>query len=328
MSREVRITDPLAGQEILQNLKVHEGGTFLSTFGEVPVIVEAFDEPYVAQQVDFKNDAWEVQLPFGVHYAFQLESLSLDEWDRFHGYTANKVPFVMSRKAQANFFNLLDGFDDDAVEFKGKNYEIPPYWPSNANIEKASHWTRIYKEEENPGWNLGEPAEALKDMLPRLKPSRSRVLVLGCGEGHDAAFFAQSGHIVTAVDFSPSAIERAKNLYGHLPGITFVEADVFKLPRDFDQSFDIVFEHTCYCAINPAKRQDLVKVWNRVLVKGGHLMGVFFAFERRSATPYGGTEWELRQRLKNSYQPIFWGRWQKSVPRRQGREFFVYSLKL
>ncbi|KYG66380.1 hypothetical protein AZI86_04810 [Bdellovibrio bacteriovorus] len=327
ISREVRITDPLAGQEILQNLKVHEGGTFVSTFGEVPVIIEAFDEPYVALQVDFKNGAWEIQLPFGVHYSFELESLSLDEWDRFHGYASNKVPFVMSRKAQASFFNMLEGFDDDSIEFQGKTYEIPPYWPENKNIEKAAHWTRIYKEEENPGWNLGEPAEALKDMLPRLKPARSRVLVLGCGEGHDAAFFARSGHIVTAVDFSPTAIERAKKLYGDLPGLTFVEADVFNLPKDYDQSFDIVFEHTCYCAINPAKRKDLVKVWNRVLVKGGHLMGVFFAFERRQATPYGGTEWELRQRLKNSYQPIFWGRWQKSVPRRQGREFFVYSLK-
>lgn len=327
MSREVRITDPLAGQEILQNLKVHEGGTFISTYGEVPVIVEAFDEPYVALQVDFKNDSWQVQLPFGVHYAFDLESLSLDEWDRFHGYTANKVPFVMSRKAQASFFNMLEGFDDDSIEFQGKTYEIPPYWPENKNIEKASHWTRIYKEEENPGWNLGEPAEALKDMLPRLKPARSRVLVLGCGEGHDAAFFAKSGHIVTAVDFSPEAIERAKKLYGDLPGLKFVEADVFNLPRDFDQAFDIVFEHTCYCAVNPAKRQDLVKVWNRVLIKGGHLMGVFFVFERRQATPYGGTEWELRQRLKGSYQPIFWGRWQKSVPRRQGRELFIYTLK-
>jgi 2-polyprenyl-3-methyl-5-hydroxy-6-metoxy-1,4-benzoquinol methylase len=39
---------------------------------------------------------------------------------------------------------------------------------------------------------------------------RCRVLVLGCGEGHDAAFFAQNGHIVTGVDISPEAITRAQ----------------------------------------------------------------------------------------------------------------------
>ncbi|KHD88652.1 MAG: hypothetical protein OM95_07550 [Bdellovibrio sp. ArHS] len=327
LSREIRIQDPLVGQELLQNLKLHEGGTLLSTIGETPVIVEAFDEPYVASQVHFHDGTWEISLPYGVHYSFQLESLSLDEWDRFHGYASNNIPFVFSRKAQASFFNLLDEYGDDFIEFQGKTYEIPNYWPANENVEKETYWSNIYKEEVNPGWNLGEPAEALKDMLPRLKIARSRILVLGCGEGHDAAFFATAGHFVTAVDISPEAIERAKKNYGHLSNLTFLEADLFKLPRDFDQAFDVVFEHTCYCAINPAKRQDLVKVWNRVLVSGGHLMGVFFTFEKRQGPPYGGTEWELRQRLKSSYHPIFWGRWQKSVPRRQGKELFIYTKK-
>lgn len=329
LSREVRIQDPLVGQELLQNLKLHQGGTLLSTIGETPVIVEAFDEPYVATQVEWKEEGhWEISLPYNVHFEFSLESLSLDEWDRFHGYTtANKIPFVMSRKAQASFFNLLEEFGDDFIVFQDKTYQIPLYWQPHQDIEKEQFWSQIYKTTENPGWNLGEPAEALKDMMPRLKISRSRVLVLGCGEGHDAAFFARAGHVVTAVDISPVALERARSLYGNLPDLHFVQADIFKLPREFDQSFDIVFEHTCFCAINPEKRSDLVKVWNRVLAPGGHLMGVFFTFEKRQGPPYGGTEWELRQRLKSSYHPIFWGRWQKSVPNRQGKELFVYCKK-
>lgn len=327
LSREVRIQDPLAGQEILQNMQLHEGGTLLSSIGETPVIVEAFDEPYIALQVSKTDSGWEIHLPYSVHYSFKLESLSLDEWDRFHGYAANKIPFVMSRKAQASFFNLLDGFDDESIEFQGKTYEIPPYWSSEKAVEKEAYWSEIYKTEENPGWNLGEPAEALKDMMPRLKISRSRVLVLGCGEGHDAAYFAQAGHFVTAVDISPLALEKAKAKYGHLENIKFIQADLFKLPREFEDSFDVVFEHTCYCAINPEKRQELVKIWNRALVSGGHLMGVFFAFEKRQGPPYGGSEWELRQRLKSHYQPIFWGRWQKSLPRRQGKELFIYCKK-
>lgn len=327
LSREVRIQDPLVGQELLQNLKIHPSGTLLSTIGETPVIVEAFDEPYVASQVHFKDDHWEISLPYGVHFAFSLESLTLDEWDRFHGYTANKIPFVMSRKAQASFFNLLEEFGDDFIVFRGKTYKIPNYWSPRHDVEKETFWSQIYKSEANPDWNLGDPAEALKDMLPRLKISRSRILVLGCGEGHDAAFFAKAGHVVTAVDISPLAIERARKLYGDIENLTFLQADLFNLPREFDQAFDIVFEHTCFCAINPSKRQNLVKVWNRVLVSGGHLMGVFFALEKREGPPYGGTEWELRQRLKNSYHPIFWGRWQKSVQKRQGKELFIYCKK-
>jgi SAM-dependent methyltransferase len=327
LSQEIRIQDPVAGREILQNMQVHEGGTFVSTFGGTPVIVEAFDQPYVAEQVDVQNGNWSLLLPYGLTLSFKLQSLTLDEWDRFHGYTENQVPFVLSRKAQAEFFNLLEEYGDDYIEYDGQKIDVGPYWEPNPKIEKENHWTRIYQEEINPGWNLGEPAEALKDMLPRLKIARSRILVLGCGEGHDAAFFAAAGHFVTAVDISAEAIERAKKLYGHLEHLKFIQGDLFKLSRDYDQSFDVVFEHTCYCAVNPSKRNDIVKVWNRVLIPGGFLMGVFFVFERRQATPYGGTEWELRQRLKASYQPVFWGRWQKSVPRRQGRELFVYAQK-
>lgn len=327
VSRELRIQDPSAGREILENLKVHQGGTLLSTFGGTPVIVEAFDEPLVAQQILLDGKTWKIQGLYGTEFTFNLQSLSLDEWDRFHGYTDTFVPFVMSRKAQATFFNMLEEFDDESITWDGRTYEIPAYWPDKPEIEKENFWSKSYQNDNNPGWNLGEPAEALKDMLPRLKIARSRILVLGCGEGHDAAMFAAAGHVVTAVDISPLALERAKKLYGHMENLKFVQADLFKLPRDWDQSFDVVFEHTCYCAINPIHRQDLVKVWNRVLAEGGHLMGVFFTFEKRQGPPFGGSEWELRQRLKNNYQPIFWGRWQKSVPNRQGKELFIYCKK-
>lgn len=326
LSREIRIQDPEAGKELLENLKLHEGGTLISTFGGTPVIVEAFDEPFIAQQVHFEGDTWIIELPYGVEFSFTLESLSLDEWDRFHGYTKDRMPFVFSRKAQATFFNMLEEFGDDFIEFGGKTFDIPEYWSSEQKVENEPFWSASYKDDNNPGWNLGEPAVALKDMLPRLKISRSRILVLGCGEGHDAAHFAEAGHMVTAVDISPLALERAQKQYGHLP-IKFIQADLFKLPKDFDQSFDVVFEHTCYCAINPAKRKELVKIWNRCLAPGGHLMGVFFAMEKRQGPPFGGTEWELRQRLKANYLPIFWGRLQNSVPRRQGKEFFLYSKK-
>ncbi|MNS63508.1 hypothetical protein D3C72_966040 [compost metagenome] len=112
VSGEIRIQDPNVGSELLGNIKLHEGGTLISIFGEVPVIVEAFDEPYVASQVHHENNQWLIELPYGVELEFSLESLSLDEWDRFHGYAKNKIPFVFSRKAQASFFQMLEEFDD------------------------------------------------------------------------------------------------------------------------------------------------------------------------------------------------------------------------
>lgn len=235
LSYEIRIQDPETGRELLKNLTVHPGGTLLSSLGNTPVIVEAFDEPYVALQTHVdKNGHLSISLPYGLTFTFSLESLSLDEWDRFHGYAENKIPFVMSRKAQASFFNLLENFGDDFIVFKGQNFLIPPYWSPQVNVEQESFWSQIYATTESPGWNLGEPAAALKDMLPRLKISRSRILVLGCGEGHDAAFFAQAGHRVTAVDISPLALEKASKLYGHIADLQFVQADLFKLSPEYE----------------------------------------------------------------------------------------------
>lgn len=327
VSGELRVQDTAAGAEILENIRLHDGGTLLSTFGETPVIVEAFDEPYIAAQIYRRDSQWYLLLPYQIEMTFDLKSLSLDEWDRFHGRASNKIPFVMSRKAQAMFFEALDEYDDDSITSDGVNYPIPNYWKAKPVLQTENYWTDIYNSEGNPGWNLGEPAEALKDMLPRLKLPKSRVLVLGCGEGHDAAYFAREGHAVTAVDISPEAIARGKKHYGHLSNLQFLEMDLFKLPREWDKSFDIIFEYTCYCAISPDRRNDLIKIWNRLLNDQGQLMGVFFTFEKREGPPYGGSEWELRERLKSFYQFIFWGRWKKSIPRRQGKELFILAQK-
>lgn len=324
---EIRTTDPLVGAEALTHLQFADNGAFISRCGGVPVIVEAFDEPYVASQVSVHAGTWRLLLPYSVEVSFELESLSLDEWDRFHGKTDTGIPFVFSRAAQATFFNLLEDYNDDSITYAGKVFEIPSYFPQNENLEASRYWTDIYHEEGNPGWNLGEAAEALKDMLPRLKLPKSRVLVLGCGEGHDAAFFAQAGHVVTAVDFSEEAIARAQKNYANLPGLTFLQKDAFHLDPSFHNAFDIVFEHTCYCAINPEKRSQLVKVWRQALHEQGQLMGVFFTMYKKQGPPYGGSEWELRQRLKDAFQFIFWGRWQNSLPRRQGKELFILAQK-
>lgn len=325
---ELRVQDPYIGKEILSNLSYASNGAIMSLTQGTPVLIESFDEPLIAQQVFFENNQWKILCPYDSWFNFNLEYLCLDEWDRFHGYTENEIPFVLSRKAQSEFFNLLEEFDDDSITFNGKTYQIPSYFAENTHIQDAKFWTDIYHNEKNPRWNLGEAAPALKDMLPRLKIPKSRILVLGCGEGHDAAFFAKDGHIVTAVDFSEEAISRAKKNYSQFPNLTFVQHDIFNLPESYNKSFDYLFEHTCFCSIDPLKRNELIKIWKKVLAENGHLIGVFFTMEKRKGPPYGGSEWELRERLKKHFQFIFWGRWRQSTPSRQGKELFVFAKKI
>jgi SAM-dependent methyltransferase len=164
-------------------------------------------------------------------------------------------------------------------------------------------------------------------MLPRLKLPPSRVLVLGCGSGNDAAHFAKHGHFVTAVDISPEAIQRGKTKYGEEKNLRFIQEDIFRLPTEMYGQFDLIFEHTCFCAIDPRRRNELISLWKKFLTPQGHLLAIFFTMEKRGSPPFGGSEWELRERLKKSFQFVFWGRWRQSVERRLGKELLVYAQK-
>lgn len=328
VSGDTRWTEASTGRELFENLKIAENGALVSSTAGTPVVVEAFDAPLVAQSVDNEDGLWHLTFPYHFEDTFDPKTLHVDEWDRFHGTTTAGLPFVFKRSAQAAFFDAADEFDDDSITLNGERYEIPPTYTASPDVSTSRFWTHIYETEGQPRWDLGEPAEALKDMLPRLKLTKSRILVLGCGEGHDAAFFAREGHLVTAVDLSPEAIRRAKARYGDVQNLRFLLADAFSLDSQHDAAYDVIFEHTFYCAIDPRRRQDLVRRWNRWLSPGGMLMGVFFAVEKREGPPYGGTEWELRERLRKNFQFIFWGRWKASKAGRQGKELFVYARKL
>jgi SAM-dependent methyltransferase len=319
---ELRVTDPTVGREIFENMRHGETGAFVTTLKDEEYLVEAFDEPLVALNTDLKQ----IHLPYGLKKSFDPKTLTVDEWDRFHGRIENGTPFVFSRAAQSEFFNLVDEFDDESVTINGETIELPPWLNAVSEVQQEKYWTQIYKE-ENYGWELNAPATALVDLLPRLKLPKSRVLILGAGSGNDAAYFAENGHVVTAVDFSPEAIARAKAKYAKFSNIQWLQADIFQLGTEHHQAYDLVFEHTCYCAIDPSSRKKLVQRWLQFLVPGGHLMGVFFAMDKPQGPPFGGSEWELRERLKKHFHFIFWGRWHQSVDRRQGKELLVYAQK-
>lgn len=337
LSGENRISDTEYGKQLLENLHFAENSSLATLSQDKFAYVEAFDAPLVVQQIEKKEDnLWTLHFPYSYQLDFKIDFSSdntslnfyLDAWDRFHGHVSKKLlPFVFSRKAQAEFFNLLDDFDDDGIFIGNTRIQISDLFVDNEEISQNNFWSRIYKEEE-PRWELGEAHSGLKDVLAQLKLPRSRILVLGCGSGHDAAFFAEAGHIVTGIDFSPEAIKQAENSYGHLSNLDLRCEDAFKLSQGFAQQFDIIFEHTFYCAIRPEKRNDLIKLWRKLLAPRGHILGFFFARDRRVGPPYGGSEWELNRRLKKlDFRPLYWNRWQQSIPRRQGKELVIFAQK-
>jgi len=66
-----------------------------------------------------------------------------------------------------------------------------------------------------------------------------RILDLAAGTASSSASLAGSGAQVVAADFSPGMLAEGRRRHGHLPNITFVEADATDLPFA-DDEFDAV----------------------------------------------------------------------------------------
>lgn len=322
-----KVAHPEVITEILKNVRLTDNFNLTTTVNDQTHLIEAFDHPLIAHKVEVADQKILIHAQNDLIFEANPEKFSVDAFDRFCGLTKDGAPFRLTEKAQEKLFQNCDEFDDDSFTLKGLKVQTPSYYFHAPDITKPDYWAKVYDTEGSPGWDLQNPAEAFKDMLPRIKLPKSRVLVLGCGEGHDAALFAQAGHVVTAVDFSPEGIKRGKEKYKHLTNLHFVQEDIFKLPSDWNHSFDLIVEHTCFCAIPPERRKDLVTLWRRLLHEEGQLMAVFFAMLKRAGPPYGSSEWELRELMKPYFQFLFWGRWRNSLPRRQGRELFVLAKK-
>jgi SAM-dependent methyltransferase len=137
-------------------------------------------------------------------------------------------------------------------------------------------WQRRYEENDTP-WDKGAPSPALVDYL-RENPIAGRILVPGCGRGHEArALAAQAGAEVVGLDLSAAAVAEARKLAPEtMPNLRFITGDFFALPPDLDGAFDWIVEHTCFCAIDPHRRGDYVRAAARALRDGGMLFGIFY----------------------------------------------------
>ena len=95
---------------------------------------------------------------------------------------------------------------------------------------------------------MEQPSPYAVDFLRRLKRRipGARLLDIGCGEGRHAIAAARMGFKVTAIDYEPLALRRARGFAGERRAwrIAFRQADVFHLP--FSEScFDIVLDYGC-----------------------------------------------------------------------------------
>jgi methyl halide transferase len=197
-----------------------------------------------------------------------------------------------------------------------------------AAVSSPDFWEHLYAS-GGDGWDLNAATRPLVDFVATTPPPRGRVAVPGCGRGHDARFLAAQGYDVTGFDFSPAAIRAARALaVRDNVEVRYEQRDIFSLAADHAHAFDGAWEYTCYCAIDPARRSDYIRLLASLVKPGGWLLACFFPIRHGGAgPPFPVSRDEVRRglspafRIEREFAPI------RSVPRRQGQERMVFARR-
>jgi len=196
-----------------------------------------------------------------------------------------------------------------------------------SDVNSPEKWEADYQRGTD-GWDLGGPTPVFKRIASSKRFKPGRMIVLGAGRGHDAREFSRHGFEVTAIDFSPYAVEQMHTLADPKAPIKILQQDIFTLPQEMDGSFDYLLEYTCFCAIDPKRRTEYADLVNRLLKPTGIFIDLAFPLDHRpGGPPYAVTEAEiLGLFLTRGFKLVSREKPDDSVkPRRHAEELFIFQ---
>lgn len=135
----------------------------------------------------------------------------------------------------------------------------------------AEFWDVRYRERFTP-WDAGAVPRQLRELVSGERPP-GRVLVPGCGSGHDVRCFAEAGWDVDGIDFSAAALEAARPVLG--PFAERVRQADFFGPA-VAGPYALVYERAFLCALPRARWSEWASRMAGLVAPGGRLAGFFF----------------------------------------------------
>ena len=190
----------------------------------------------------------------------------------------------------------------------------------------SQFWDELYRS-GGDAWELGQAAPPLRLFLqdhPLAPQPPGRVLVPGCGRGHEARLLADLGFDVVGLDFSAAALAEARRLSGASgKAVHWLQANLLAPDESGSDAleaarFDGILEHTCFCAIPPEQRPTYLKRVHSLLKPSGWLLGLFWCHGRPGGPPWGIAAADLALALEQAgFQPRIWEPALGSIPERE-----------
>ncbi len=151
-------------------------------------------------------------------------------------------------------------------------------------MQNSNEWENRYQQGQT-GWDRGDVSPNLLHWLESelLKPCR--ILVPGCGNGHEVLALAEKGFEVVAIDIAPTAIENLRNsLKTRQLNAELIQTDFFTW--ELEKPFDAIYEQTSLCALHPDEWAEYEKCLFNWLKPKGKLFAQFMQTEEESGPPF------------------------------------------
>ncbi|XP_047311094.1 probable thiol methyltransferase 2 [Impatiens glandulifera] len=146
----------------------------------------------------------------------------------------------------------------------------------HSHSDPSGGWEKCWEQQVTP-WDLGQPTPVMLHLHQMGMLPKGRLLVPGCGSGRDVTAIASPDRYVVGIDISDKAIKKAIELSTSSPNVdcfTFLKEDFFSWQPD--ELFDLIFDYTFFCAIEPNKRLAWASRMRDLLKPEGELITLMF----------------------------------------------------
>lgn len=181
-------------------------------------------------------------------------------------------------------------------------------------------WEKKYQNQAT-GWDLGTVSPPLKAYFDQLTDKNLRILIPGCGFGHEAIYLEQQGFTnITVIDLVEEALDLIRV---NAPNVNCVAGDFF----NFSSTFDRIIEQTLFCAIDPSLRLQYIQKTASLLSENGKYVGLLFNRDFEDGPPFGGSTQEYQTYFSKHFHSFSMETCYNSAQPRSGNEVFFIAKK-
>ena len=169
-------------------------------------------------------------------------------------------------------------------------------------VMKLSTWSLSYTS--IPPWDVGHAQQAFVELVQSKEMRALRVLDIGSGPGENAIFFAENGFSVVGIDFTPEAVEIARDrALQHEVDVEFIVGNVLDMDSYLKaDTFDYVIDSGLFHSIHSQDLNRLIENIRYVLKPGG----IYYMLCFSDKNPPGlGPRRLSKDTITKSLEPIF-----------------------